>query len=116
MRDFYATVAQVLPVLLLALVFDSGHLAGLKTEQRRLRRHDPENGVRFWTKPRVRVYALFLSTVVLVDTGLCILALSGGIDDSAALRAIVDAGVVITLGSLLFRIGVHVVEATSERD
>lgn len=113
-RDYYETVAQVLPVLLLALVFDSGYLERLKAHPRRLRRDDPSGGVRFWTKPRVRIYALFLAAVVLVDTGSCVLMLAGGIPDSIALRVLVACGMGIALASLLFRIAVHIIEATGD--
>jgi hypothetical protein len=112
MRDFYGTVAQVLPVLLLAWVFDSGYLDRLRGQRRSLRRDDPAAGVLFWTKPRVRAYAVFVAVVVLVDTGLCLLVLADGLADSIPLRALVGGGAVIALGSLLFRIGVRVVEAT----
>ena len=54
MRDYYVTVASVLPILLLALMFDSGYLERLRHAPRRLRRNDLVGGVRFWTKPRVR--------------------------------------------------------------
>jgi hypothetical protein len=74
-RDYYATVAQVLPVLLLALMSDSGYLERLPPRPRRLRRNEPVGGVRFWTKPRVRAYALFLMSTVVVDTALCVLML-----------------------------------------
>lgn len=114
MRDFYDTVAQVLPVLLLALVFDSGYLDRLRDQRRRLRRDDSVAGVRFWTKPRVRAYALFVTLAVLVDIGLCVLTLAGGIGDSVALRVGVGGGVAVALASLLFRIGVHVLEATRQ--
>jgi hypothetical protein len=111
-RDFYATVAQVLPVLLLALVWESRYLENLNQERRRLRRDDPVNGVRFWTKPRVRKYALTVTTLVLADTALCVLVLAGTVPDSPALRGFVVAGLVLAAVSLLFRIWVEVLRAT----
>ncbi|MEU6366235.1 hypothetical protein ABZ876_10855 [Streptomyces sp. NPDC046931] len=113
-RDFYATVAQVLPVLLLALVFESRHLERIGGQRRRLRREDPENGVRFWTKGRVRVYTLSVAVIVLGDVGLCVLVLAGSVPDSTPLRGFVVAGVILTLATLLFRISVDVVGATRE--
>jgi hypothetical protein len=62
-RDFYATIAQVLPVLLLALMWDSAYLLRLRRQHRPHRRTDP-NGVWFWTKPRVRAYTLVVAAVV----------------------------------------------------
>src|SRR5262245_8539683 len=111
-RDFYATVAQVLPVLLLALVFESRHLERIRNERRQLRHEDPANGVRFWTKNRVRVYTLSVAVIVLGDMGLCILMLAGGVPDSVPLRVVVVAGVILALATLLFRISVDVLEAT----
>jgi hypothetical protein len=40
-RDFYSTAAQVLPVLLLALVWESQYLEAPPRQPRRLRRDDP---------------------------------------------------------------------------
>ncbi|GAA3798709.1 hypothetical protein GCM10022403_035700 [Streptomyces coacervatus] len=113
-RDLYATVAQVLPVLLLALVFESRHLERLRSRPRRLRRDDPANGVRFWTKGRVRVYLLSVAVVVLGDLGLCVLMLAGGVPDSLPLRVVAVAGVLLVLVTLLFRITVDVLDATRD--
>jgi hypothetical protein len=52
--NFYPTLAQVLPVLLLALIWDSAYLIRLRRQRRPLRRDDPA-GVWFWTNPE---YAL----------------------------------------------------------
>lgn len=112
--DLYATVAQVLPVLLLALVFESRHLERVRGEQRRSRREDPVNGVRFWTKARVRAYMLVVAAVVLGDTGLCVLALAGWVPDILPVRAVVVAGVVLAVGTLLFRVSVDILDATRE--
>ncbi|MGW0993559.1 hypothetical protein ACWD5V_09650 [Streptomyces sp. NPDC002523] len=113
-RDFYATVAQVLPVLLLALVFESRHLERIRQEQRRLRSEDPTNGVRFWSKSRVRVFTLSVAVIVLGDVGLCVLMLAGGVPDSVVLRVVVSAGLILALATLLFRISVDVLDATRE--
>lgn len=115
-RDFYATVAQVLPVLLLAFVFESRHLQRIRSERRRLRREDPANGVRFWTKGRVRVYTLTVATVALGDTGLCALVLAGSVPDSVPLRAVVVVGLTLALATLLFRISVDILDATRETE
>ena|ERR1700754_2143999 len=45
-RVFYATMAQVLPVLLLAPVWESRYLENLPNEERRSRRDDPRDGTR----------------------------------------------------------------------
>ena len=114
-RDLYETVAQVLPVLLLALVFESRHLERLRREPRRLRRDDPA-GVRFWSKSRSRVYLLSVAVIVLGDMGLCVLMLAGGVTDSVPLRAVVVTGVMLALVTLLFRISVDVLDATRESE
>ncbi|NDU75235.1 hypothetical protein GWI34_21790 [Actinomadura sp. DSM 109109] len=112
MRDFYATMAQVLPVLLLALIWESRYLQELRGENRVTRRHDPVNGVRFWTKPRVRIYGFTATGAIVVATVLCFLVLAGVLHDGAWLRAAVMCGLAVALASLLFRICVELVKAT----
>ncbi|GGO81041.1 hypothetical protein [Nonomuraea cavernae] len=114
-RDFYATVAQVLPVLLLAMLWESRFLEGLADRPRVSRRLDPVGGVRFWTRPRVRVYSLSVATIVMLDVGLCLLVLGGLVPDSVALRALVAAGLLLVLGTLLTRIWIDVIRATADR-
>lgn len=48
--NFYPTLTQVWPVLLLVLICYSAYLTRLRRQQRPLRREDP-TGVWFWTKP-----------------------------------------------------------------
>src|SRR5256885_14368530 len=103
-RDLYATIAQVLPVVLLALVWESRFLETLRRQKRRPRSEDPEHGVWLWTKPRVRIYSLFVATTITIDITVCILVLSGAIPDSHPLRGIVISGLVLALASLLTRI------------
>jgi hypothetical protein len=111
-RDFYATIAQVMPVLLLALIWDSGFLHRLNTQSRRPRRIDP-SGVRWWTKPRVRVYALTVASVVIVATGVAVAVLAGLVPDGWFVRAALTAAAVLVLGTLLTRIGVDIIQATT---
>lgn len=111
-RDLYATIAQVLPVVLLALVWESRFLETLRGQQRLPRSQDPEHGVRFWTKPRVRIYGLSVATIITLDITACVLVLSGIIPDSHPLRGIVISGLVLALASLLTRIWFDVLRAT----
>lgn len=111
-RDFYDTMAQVLPVLLLALIWDSAYLDRLRNQRRVLRRLDP-NGVRFWTHSRVRVYILTLAVVVIVSIALTIMVLADLIPDSAALRIILCCGLFLVLATLLTRIYYDVIAATT---
>jgi MFS family permease len=112
--DFYATVAQVLPVLLLALVFESRYLDRTRIRRAVSRTEDPVAGVRFWTKRRVRVYALAVTTVVLLDIVLSLVMLAGYLPDSVGLRALMIAGVVLAGVTLMYRIWMEVIEATRE--
>jgi hypothetical protein len=111
-RDFYATLAQVMPVLLLALMWESGFLQRLGTQSRLLRKVDPA-GVRWWTKPRVRVYALTINTVMIAATGASLTVLAGLLPDSPLLRAMLLGAVVLALATLLTRICVDVLAATT---
>ncbi len=110
--NFYATLAQVLPLLLLAFIWDSGFLVRLR-RQRRLPRRVDSTGVWFWTKPRVRVYTLVVTSVVIVSTAVTVLVLAGLIPDSHALRIALSAGLVLVLVTLLTRITLDVLWATT---
>jgi hypothetical protein len=110
--DFYATLAQVLPLLLLAFIWDSGYLARLHRQRRLPRRVDPA-GVWFWTKPRVRVYMLVVTGVVLASTAVTMLVLAGLIPDSHVLRIVLLGGLALVLATLLTRISVDVIGATA---
>ncbi|MBL7499864.1 hypothetical protein I6A84_02145 [Frankia sp. CNm7] len=110
--NLYSTVAQVLPVLLLAMMWDSAYLTRLRHQDRPSRRHNPVDGFR-WTKPRVRVYVLTVTCVVMADLLLSIAVLAGIVPDILGVRIAAVAGVVIGLGSLLVRVWFDVLEATS---
>lgn len=110
--NFYATMAQVLPLLLLALIWDSEYLTRLRQQGRPRRRDDPA-GVLFWTKPRVRAYILAVTAVVICSTALTILVLSGLISDSHALRIILVTGLLLVLATLMTRISIDVIQATA---
>jgi hypothetical protein len=110
-RDFYSTLAQVLPVLLLALVWDSNYLERLRNQPRPLRRVDP-TGVLFWTKPRVRAYSLFVTVVLIAGIAVSLLVLADMLADVAWLRGMLAAGLLLALVTLLVRIGLDIVGAT----
>lgn len=113
--DFYTTMAQVLPVLLLALVWDSNYLARLRAQSRRPRREDPA-GVLFWTKPRVRVYSLFVTAVLAAGIGLSLLVLSGALADTPWLRGVLVGGLLLALLTLYVRISSDIIVATRDRE
>jgi hypothetical protein len=104
-------MAQVLPVLLLALLWDSDYLSRLRRQQRPSRRVDPA-GVWFWTKPRVRIHMLFVTTVLIAGIAVSLFVLAGVLADAAWLRGVLVAGLLLALVSLLVRIGSDIVLAT----
>lgn len=109
--DYYSTIAQVLPLLLLALIWDSSFLERLRGQQRPSRRIDP-SGVLFWTKPRVRLYTLFIAVVVLASTAASIFELAGFIPDSFTLRVVLACLLGLVVATLLTRIWYDVIAAT----
>jgi hypothetical protein len=111
-RDFYGTAAQVLPVLMLALVWESRFLERLRDQDRRRRGLDHPGGVLFWTKPRVRVYSIIVSASIVLGTVLSVGLLAGLFGDSVVLRAVVFGCLLLGLLTLLTRISVDVLDAT----
>lgn len=110
--SFYSSLAQILPLLLLAFIWESGFLARLRT-QRRLPRKASVRGVLFWTKPRVRAYTLAVAAIVIASTAVTMFVLAGIIPDSSALRIALSAGLMLVLLTLLTRIAVDVLWATA---
>jgi len=109
--NFYPTLAQVLPVLLLALVWDSAYLVRLRHQQRPSRRNDPA-GVWFWTKPKVRAYILLVTGTTIASIAITMLVLAGLLHDTLALRLTLTAGLLLLLATLAVRIAVDVIRAT----
>jgi hypothetical protein len=112
--NFYATLAQVFPVLLLALMWDSAYLVRLRHQRRPHRRTAP-GGVWFWTKPRVRAYTLFVAASLITCMAVATLVLAGLLPDSPPLRIALTAGLILALATLLTRISVDIIRATAER-
>lgn len=110
--EFYATDAQVMPVLLLALLWDSGFLRRVREQPRPSRRDSPD-GVRFWTKPRVRVYSLFVASVIVVAIAVDFLVLGDLASDGAVVRWGEWLALALALGTLLFRLAVDILLATA---
>jgi hypothetical protein len=111
-RDFYTTAAQVLPVLILALVWETRYLERLRQQPRRLRRLHPDGDVWFWTKSRVRAYSITLSGLLVAGTAAAILVLAGALTDTAIMRAVISAAVGLALITLMIRVAGDVLEAT----
>ncbi|EIV96314.1 hypothetical protein [Frankia sp. QA3] len=108
--ELYSTVAQVIPVFLLALMWDSAYLDRLRAERRPARRAG--TGGFFWTKPRVRVFILAVTAATMATLVVDVLVLAGVITDSAVVRGVVVAGLLLAMTTLLYRISVDVLRAT----
>jgi hypothetical protein len=106
-----ATLAQVYPVLLLALAWDSGFLERLSRQQRLTRRQDPQ-GVLFWTKRNVRWYAIVVFNLLIIDIGIAVLTLAGIMPRTPLTLPLLVAGLALSLGTLMTRVTVDVLEAT----
>ena len=66
----------------------------------------------FWTKPRVRIYTLFVTAVLLAGIAVSLLVLAGALADAAWLRGVLVTGLLLALVTLLVRIGSDIVGAT----
>jgi drug/metabolite transporter (DMT)-like permease len=109
--DTLATLAQVYPVLLLALAWDSGFLERLSRQRRLTRRHDPQ-GVLFWTKRRVRWYTIAVFNLLILDIGIAVLTLADVVPRTPLTVPLLLAGLLLSLGTLMTRVTVDVLEAT----
>ena len=110
--DFYTTFAQVMPLLLLALIWDSAYLDRLRKQRRELGGAG-QDAVRFWSKPRVRAYLLSITAVVIITTFIAIGVVARFIPDSFALRVVLACGLALVLGTLMYRIYYDVMSATA---
>jgi hypothetical protein len=99
-------------LLLLALIWDSAYLERLRGQRRRKRSEDP-SGVRFWTKPRVRAYIIFVAVLVVIATAITLFVLGGMIPDSLGLRIALSLALIVVLATLLTRIYNEVISATA---
>ena len=109
-RDLYATLAQVFPVLLLTIVWDREWLTRLPPRVRRSQA--APHGVLFWTKPVVRWYSIVLATVLILAIAACVLVLAGTVADAIWLRVSLLASLALALVTLCVRIAAGVIEAT----
>jgi hypothetical protein len=106
LRDFYGTLAQVFPVLMLAVVWESAFLDRLRTQDR--------SAMRFWTKRRVRNWTIAIVAITVGEIGLITLVLANLVPDWWLPRALVLAGLACVLGTILTRGIVDVLAATTE--
>ena len=104
--DFYGTTAQVIPVLLLALIWESGYLERLKKQDR--------SKYRFWRKPRVRVWGIFMALAALGAEAVMMLVLADVVERGTIPRWIGLVGLGVLIGSLVVRLITDVLDATDE--
>jgi hypothetical protein len=93
--DYFASAAQVIPVLLLALVWESNYLQMVKSEALEHRR--------FWTQARIRLWSRVILPYSIATEGLAFAVLAGWVDDSGIQRGVVAAGLAGLLVTLLVR-------------
>jgi len=103
--DFYATLAQVLPVLLLTIVWDRDYLDELRTRT--------PTDVRFWTRNRVRWYSLTVAAVLILGIATCLLVLAGALPDASWLRGVLIGVIALSLLTLLVRISAKIIHVTA---
>ena len=96
-NDFYANSAQLLAIVVLALIWQSGYFDKLRTKE------FPEKWWR-WSRTKVRWYSAGVSAVIFADMALCLMVLAGLPADSPGWRITVGTGVAVALGTLFFRI------------
>ena len=106
LRDFYATLAQVFPVLMLAVVWESAFLEKLRRQDR--------SRMRFWTKRRVRVWTISIVAITVGEIALITMVLVDWVADAWLTRALVVAGLACVLGTILTRAIVDIIEATAD--
>ena len=115
MRDFYSTLAQVLPVLILAICWESRYFDHLKKQDRRGSKPGTDEPY-FWRKPRVRVFGIFVCGTTIVEIAIASLVLAVIIPSSFPLRVVLMLGLFLVLSTLLTRLCVDLVEATQPND
>jgi IPT/TIG domain len=98
--DFYANAAQVLAILVLALIWDSKYFNKVRT--------GAFNNRQFWKPPKIRVYSTLVAVVAIGGIAVCLAFLSGLLTNSTQLRVGVRFAVALALITLLFRMITHI--------
>jgi hypothetical protein len=101
--DLYSTAAQVIPVLLLALAWDSKYLDRLRDE--------PRESV-FWRKPRVAIWSYFGTGAALLAEAVCLLVVSSVLDPGVVAKGLTLVGIGALIGSIWTRIYVDIHRGT----
>jgi hypothetical protein len=98
--DFYDTAAAVIPVLLLALVFDTKYFDEVKIDKTRANR-------RVWTKTNVAMWSYFATGTALAALGVCLLIKASVICPCVVGKWLTIVGLAGLIGSLWMRIFVR---------
>lgn len=101
MSEYYANAAQVLAVVLLALVWESKYFDNLDKRAFKGKWYK-------WNPRKVRIYSTSAALVVIAGMAVSLIILAGWLTNNTAWRIFVGAGLVLALGSLLFRMVSHI--------
>lgn len=102
--DFYGTAAQVIPVLLLALTWESDYLRRLEGEDR--------SNYPVFKKPVVRWWGLFMIAAALVGEGTMVLVLADVVEGGDIAKGLGLLGVAALVGSMGVRLSCDIWRAT----
>ena len=93
-------------MLLLAIIWESDYLKGLKDEDR--------SKSPIWTKPRIRAWALLMSAAAVAAETTALLVLAKILDDGAIPKAIILGGAGALLATMCTRLAADIVNATQD--
>jgi hypothetical protein len=93
--DFYNTSAQVIPVLVLALAWESNYPQQLANEDRT---------TGFWKMKRVAAWSYFCTAAAVFAEAMCLLVVASIVDPGVIPKIVAFAGLTALIGSLLTRV------------
>jgi hypothetical protein len=105
--EFYATAAEMFPVLFLAIAWDSGYFKSLKGRT--------DDKAWFWKRRQIRWFGIVLCTWNILSIVVALLVLAGLAPDWIVLRLLVMVGLVVSAGTLLYRIYAALRDATKTK-
>lgn len=100
---FYETSAAVIPVLLLALVFDSKYLENYK---------NPGEGNKRWSRRRVIAVGVLVCAATLLGEVVAFVVLAGAVDSGAWAKWVIGSAGAALLVTLLVRVILDIIERT----
>jgi hypothetical protein len=103
--DFYGITAQVIPVLLLALMFDSKYLE-------RVHKRERPGEIKFWQESRVRAWGLFMVSAALVGESVVVLVLVDWFPEGLVAKVLGVLGLAALIGSMFVRLFTVIIDAT----